>query len=208
LTYREGDVAKDMLIYVQTTPDVPRLTDELATMSRELNGDMGLEVWFDDPTAWPFNWYLHDFPNRHYFGNQLPAGQEMTAPVVLVADQNVTPDLERALKGYTYQEYPMRWWFPENETYRRFAYAPDLNNTGLQNLQDQRQGPYSLTDTGLSALRSIGSLRHPQEAATLFRLLAYRETTYGLGTFNFRVYIRNDLLPLFNTIRYAEHAGW
>ena len=30
---------------------------------------------------------------------------------------------------------------------------------------------------------------------------------YGLGSFNFRVYIRNDLLPLFNTIRYGETVG-
>jgi predicted membrane-bound mannosyltransferase len=208
LTYRQGDVAKDMLIYVQTTPDVPRLTDQLAAMSEDLNGNMGLEVWFDDLTAWPFNWYLRDFTSRHFYGNQLPAGQTMTAPVVLVADDNVTDALKDVLKeNYTYQEYPMRWWFPENETYRRFAYAPDLNNSGLQNLQDQRQGPYSLTDTGRSALRSIGSLRNPQEAASLFRLLAFRETTYGLGTFNFRVYIRNDLLPLFNSIRYSEDTG-
>jgi uncharacterized protein (TIGR03663 family) len=208
LTYRQGDVAKDMLIYVQTTPDVPRLTDQLATMSEDLDGNMGLEVWFDDLTSWPFNWYLRDFTNKRFFGNQLPVGQKMTAPVVLVADDNVTDSLKDALKeNYTYQEYPMRWWFPENETYRRFAYAPDLNNSGLQNLQDQQQGPYGLTATGLSALRSIWALRDPQEQASLFRLLAFRETTYGLGTFNFRVYIRNDLLPLFNSIRYGSDVG-
>ncbi len=207
LTYRQGDVAQDMLIYVQTPPDVPRLTDQLTMLSEEQTGGMGLEVWYDDLTSWPFNWYLRDFTNRRYFGNQLPSGQTITAPVVLVADDNVTDSLKDALKGYTYQEYPMRWWFPENETYRRFAYAPDLNDRGMQNFQDQRQGPYSLTDTGLSALRSIWALRDPQEQASLFRLLAFRETTYGLGTFNFRVYIRNDLLPLFNTIRYSEDVG-
>jgi len=207
LTYRQGDVAQDMLIYVQTPSDVPRLTDQLTTLSEDVDGNMGLEVWFDDLTSWPFNWYLRDFTNKRFFGNQLPVGQEMTAPVVLVADDNVNDSLKDALQDYTYQEYPLRWWFPENETYRRFAYAPDLNNSGLQNLQDQRQGPYSLTDTSLSALRSIWALRNPQEAATLFRLLAFRETTYGLGTFNFRVYIRNDLLPLFNSIRYSTDVG-
>lgn len=207
LTYRQGDVAKDMLIYVQTPPDVPRLTTQLGALSEALDGNMGLEVWFDDQTRWPLYWYLRDFTNQHFFGNQLPAGQEMTAPVVLVANQNVNDTLNNALKDYTYQEYPLRWWFPENDTYRRFAYAPDLNDPGLQNLQDQRPGPYSLTDTGLSALRSIWSLRDPQEQAHLFRLLAFRETPSGLGTFNFRVYIRNDLLPLFNSIRYASDVG-
>ena len=34
---------------------------------------MGLTVWYDDVTQWPFNWYLKDFPNRRYIGRELPS---------------------------------------------------------------------------------------------------------------------------------------
>lgn len=207
MTYRQGDVPKDMLMYVQTSPDVPLVTGDLTQMSQELTGAMGLEVWYDDLTSWPFNWYLRDFNNRRDFGSVLPTNQPMTAPVVLVADQYVTPALTDALQNYTFQDYPMRWWFPENETYRRFAYAPDLNVTSEQNFQDQRQGPFSLTETALSALRSVWAMRHPQEQAKIFRLVAFRETPSQLYSFNFRVYVRNDLLPTFNNVRYSTNDG-
>ena len=105
MTYLQGDVPVDMLIYVQTSPDVPRVTDQLTQLSQEVTGGMGLEVWYDDVTQWPFNWYLHDFTNRRYFGSQLPTEQPMTAPVVIIADDYVTPAVESALANYTYQEY-------------------------------------------------------------------------------------------------------
>lgn len=38
--------------------------------------------------------------------------------MVLVSQEYLTPTMEQQLKDYTYQQYPMRWWFPEEETYR------------------------------------------------------------------------------------------
>ncbi|MDI3339877.1 MAG: TIGR03663 family protein [Sphaerobacter sp.] len=200
MTYRSGDIPTDMLIYVQTSPYVPRVTQELEQLSQELTGGMGLEVWYDSGTQWPFNWYLRNFPNRHYFGTRLT--EPPTAPVVLVSQDNYSPELERQLKDYTYQQYPMRWWFPEEETYRRFAYAPELKDEARQNYQDARRPPFSLLDVAGSVWRSLWSLREPQQQADVLRLVAFRELPTTIGSYTFRVYVRNDLVPYLNAMRY------
>ncbi len=201
MTYQEGDIPRDMLIYVQTSPDVPLVTNQLTQLSQQADGGMGLNVWYDDVTQWPFNWYLKDFPNRHYFGRNLPTTLE--AQVVIISDDVLTPAMQKQLDAnYTYSEYPMRWWYPEENTYRRFAYAPDITDPSRQNYQDSQKPPFTLLDVARSVWSSIWSMRHPSEQGKIFRMVAYREVPSGFGSVRFRVYVRNDLLPYFNQIRY------
>ncbi|MBX6341174.1 MAG: TIGR03663 family protein, partial [Thermomicrobiaceae bacterium] len=174
MTYREGDVPKDMLIYVQSSPDVVRLARQLETLSHDLTGGMGLEVWYDSDTQWPFNWYLRDFPNRRLFGSTLPGTPD--APIILLSVDHATADVEQQLsKDYTYQEYPMRWWFPEEDTYRRFAIAPELKTEWRQNYQTQQKPPYTLWDVARSVGSSLWAMRVPQEQGKIFRIVAYRD---------------------------------
>ena len=202
LSYQEGDVPRDMLVYVQSSPDVPRVVEEIGKLSRELTGGRDMTIWYDAGTSWPFQWYLRDYPNRRYFGTTLTEPPD--APIVLISNEELynNPANEAMLSGYTYQEYAMRWWFPEDETYRRFAYAPDLKKVERQNYQDNRPGPYSLADVAGSVWDSLWGLRTPQEQAKMFRLVAYRELWAPIGSYNFRVYVRNDLLSTYNALRY------
>ncbi len=201
LTYREGDIPKDMLIYVQTAPNVPRVTANLTQLSQQVDGNMGLSVWYDDVTQWPFNWYLRDFTNKRYIGRDFPP--TIDASVIIVADETLTPEMEQQLsQNYTFQEYPMRWWFPEENTYRRFAYAPDIKDPGRQNYQDSNKAPFTILDVARSVWSSVWSVHKPGEQGKIFRMLAYREVPSGLGAVRYRVYVRNDLLPLFDQIRY------
>ncbi len=211
LTYREGDVPRDMLIYVQTSPQVVQLTRDLEALSHELTGGMGLEVWYDSGTQWPMNWYLREFTNRRYFGTTLRELPDPPPPVILYSLEylgNMPPDVARALEGrYTFVEYPMRWWFPEDETYRRFAIAPELKNEARQNYQTDQPPPYSAADVLRSVWSSIASLQRPEQQAKLFRLVAFRELPATIGSYRFRVYIRNDLVPYINDLRYGGSAA-
>ena len=38
----------------------------------------------------------------------------------------------------------------------------------------------------------------------LFRLIFYREMPAGINPYRYNLYIRDDLLPLYNEIRYGE----
>ncbi len=219
MTQQEADVPKDMLIYVQSSPDVARVVEEIGQLSTQLTGGKDLGIAYDSGTSWPMQWYLRDYTKRRFFGSSLVNTPE--EPLVLISDDNMTRENLDLLSGYTYVQYPMRWWFPEDETYRRFAIAPELNKTERQNYQPNEPcyssadpaNPtatgdtvvpctYGIVDVAESVWNSVWGLHEPQQQAKMFRMLMFRELPSTLGSFNFRLYVRNDLLPLWNELRY------
>lgn len=200
-TYVEGDVPRDMLMYSQVSPDVPRVMEELGAYSRETTGGLDISVAYDSGVSWPFQWYLRNYPNRSFYGSELSSPPD--ADVVLISQDSMTPENLAMLTGYTYQEYTMRWFYPEEETYRRFAIAPELNEAYRQNYQTDEEGPYSVIDVAESILSSFWSLRDIEQQAYVFRLAAFRELPVEIyGNFEFRVYVRNDLIDTYNQVRY------
>ena len=204
LTYREGDVPKDMLIYVQTSPDVPLVTKDLTQLSIEQTGDMSLGIWFDDITSWPFNWYIRDFTQRRFIGNQLP--DTVDAPIILVGSDNVSVADDREARRITTRCRSIRC---AGGSLRRTPTGvspmlPTSMTRSRQNYQDKSQPPYSIVDTAMSVVHTLGSMRSPREQTKMFRLLAYRELPAQVHSTNFRVYIRNDLLPEYDAIRYRN----
>ena len=198
--YLEGDVPKDMLIYTQTSPDITRMVDELSQLSFELTGGKGLEIWYDDNrgVSWPMQWYLRDFPNRRLFGGSLTGPPDDT-PVLIVGHDN-RGGVEPFMVGYTAQEYVLRWWFPEHPIYRNFAIAPELDpGDSAWKSNDQ---PHDLPAVLASVRDSVATLLEPEGQQRLYRLLMYRDLPARIDSYKYTLYIRNDLLPLFNTIRY------
>jgi hypothetical protein len=197
LSYQEADVPKDMLVYTQTSPDVARLMNELDQLSEETTGGKGLVIWYDSGVSWPMQWYLRDYPNKQFKGTSISTVSD-DVPIVIVSDQ-YDGGFDNALTGYTAQEYVLRWWFPEEE-YRDFAIAPELDpNWSAWKSEGNPHGPVAI-------LKSIGhTLGHqltPEGQLRLYRLMMYRDLDWRLGQYNFKVYIRNDLLPFYNGIRY------
>jgi len=92
-TYIHGDIAHDMLVYTQTTPDVTMVMEEIEHLSERLAGGKEMSVAFDEFTSWPFWWYLRDYPNKVFFGKE-PVGP-LDAPAVLVGLDN-----ESAVRPY------------------------------------------------------------------------------------------------------------
>ncbi|MAG34710.1 MAG: hypothetical protein CL878_00450 [Dehalococcoidia bacterium] len=118
MNFERGDVPKDILIYTQTSPDVPRIMRDIEDLSLKTTGDSSaMGVVSTAGTWWPFSWYLRDFKNAE-FPAKLTAAP--TKPVVLVAldeDQQNRP----FLVGYSPIRYRMRWWFPED--YRSLTFS-------------------------------------------------------------------------------------
>jgi hypothetical protein len=120
------------------------------------------------------------------------------APILLVAsdrDSQVAP----YMSGYTAQEYVLRWWFPE-ELYRDFAIAPEL--PPHRSAWKDADSPHGLFSIIGSAFDSISGTMTMDGQARLYRMLVYRDIEQPLGSYRFKVYVRNDLLPLLNSIRY------
>jgi hypothetical protein len=200
LVYQEGDVPRDMLVYTQTAPDMHRMVGELTALSAMTTGGRDLEIWYDDNNgvSWPMQWYLRDFPNRHLYGSTL-AGPPDGVPIVLVGADN-RGSVEPYLEGYTAQEYVLRWWFPEDPTYRSFAIAPELNpGRSAWRSRDQPHGPL---DIAASVAESLSHLLTKEGQQRLYRLVMYRDLPVRIDSYDYTLYIRNDLVPLYNQIRY------
>jgi hypothetical protein len=197
MVYQEPDVPRDMLVYTQTSPDITRLMSEIEQLSQETTGGKGLTIWYDSGVSWPMQWYLRDYPNKEFKGTSTSSVPD-DVPIVIVSTE-FERGFREALSGYTAQEYVLRWWFPE-ETYRDFAIAPELPpGRSAWKSSDDPHGP-------LDVLASIGDTLDnqltPEGQLRLYRLLMYRDLDWANGQYNFKVYIRNDLLPFFNGIRY------
>jgi uncharacterized protein (TIGR03663 family) len=203
LAFQTGDVPKDMLVYVQTSPDVTRFMDELDEFSALRTGGKDIPLYYDDSTSWPFQWYLRDYTRKTFFSCS-PSSCTLNGPpedgtaIVLVGNDNLAnhPELLSNLSDYVAQPYEMRWHFPE-EVYRAFAVAPELGQVGAQ--------PGYTNDLGGvvgSVFSSLTASLTPQGQAHLFRILAYRDLNAPLGSYGFTVFVHKDLLPQFNEIRY------
>lgn len=204
LSFDNPDVPVEMMVYTQTSPDVKVLTTELNQLTAELDGDGDALILFQtggtqDAVGWPMNWYLRDLDNAQAFGSSIvPEGRD-AAVILLGSEASNLSENRTTLANYTAIEYPLRWWFPE-ELYRDFAIAPELQpGRSAWTSEEEPNGPIDVIASAIDSSTMIFTAEGQQE---LFRLLVYRDLEDNLGQTSFKLYVRNDLVPLFNEIRY------
>ena len=117
-SYRNGDVPLEMLVYTQSSPDIPRIAEEIAaiTAGTGVAEKVTIVVDGDDGFAWPWVWYLRDADGVGYPGlSAAPPDPAESRGVVLVNARNESTAEERFAGRYTQVErYRHRWWFPES----------------------------------------------------------------------------------------------
>jgi hypothetical protein len=106
------------------------------------------------------------------------------------------------IDGYTAQTYVLRWHEPEYSIYRKFAIAPELEPR--QSIWGVEENPHGLLDVVGSVFNSFWTLTEHEGQKRAFRLVMFRELPAGLNPYQFRVYIRNDVLPYYNEVRYGK----
>lgn len=164
VSYYHGDIPVEMLVYTQTSPDVGLVMKQVDDLSYRTGlGKDKFPVVYDSGVSWPFEWYLRDYTARQFIGTGSPPPN---APIVLVGMENNHDTQVKAVLGSKYisQRYRLRWWFPEDTTYR--GLTPGIILSGLTNAQDRTK---------------------------LWRYLIYRETPTELGSTDFVVFVRRDL---------------
>ena len=109
LTFAHGDTPRDLLVYVQTSPDVPYVTAQIEQMSRRLTGATDIVGLIDNEDSWPFAWYLRDYAKVGYIANIGDPGE--AAFVIVTASE--FENAREHLGNYAPFRYKLRWWFPE-----------------------------------------------------------------------------------------------
>ncbi|MCP4428274.1 MAG: hypothetical protein GY803_27615, partial [Chloroflexi bacterium] len=183
-TFPNADYTNEFMVYAHGAPATKNaVLDQLETLSMRMHGDKSIKVAFDNDVSWPFTWYLRDYPNRAYFGEN-PSHSVTESPIVLVGSLNwgkVEPYL-----GANYQEwtYTFLWW--PMEDYRKFSWNAIFGDPN----QAERRG-----------------LGNPNVRQALWDIFFYRDYAkygevfggaYTAGEWPLRhemkMYIRNDVL--------------
>jgi uncharacterized protein (TIGR03663 family) len=164
VSYYHGDIPVEMLVYTQTSPDVGLVMKQIDDIAyRTGQGQSKLQVVYDSGVSWPFEWYLRNYTARTFIGNGNPP---LNAPVILTGVDNGRDQQMQQLLGskYVAQRYRLRWWFPEDTTYR-----------------------------GLTPVGIVQDLLNAQDRTKLWQFLMYRQTPSELGSTDFMLFVRRDL---------------
>ncbi len=186
-SYKNGDIPVEMLVYVQSSPDVPYIVGEVERISNQLGMRKEMPLLLDggyteivsgvsvphEAVSWPFEWYFRDYKAKQYFSKNLPPDFSTGRyPIVIVMGTNLDP-IREDLAGYTGNRYKLNWWYPED-------YKQLQGDGGWWNL---RWGTI------------FGTLIDPEARAKLVKYILYRELMNPpLGARELWVYTRNDLV--------------
>jgi predicted membrane-bound mannosyltransferase len=199
LAFAQGDVARDTLIYNTTTPDVQRMMADLQYLSYEINGDMSLPIQFGDDVNWPLYWYMRDFTGSYY---QAEVDANPDVPIIILPSPNRQEIDRLTAAGYTQQNYVLRWHEPEDSVYRQFAIAPELPPN--RSAWGSETNPHDLPAVLGSIRDSIMTQTTIEGQQRLWRLIFYREMPTRTIDFGYAIFIRNDILPVYDQIHYDE----
>ncbi len=130
VSFITGDVPEDMLIYTQSSPDIPRIATDIDRLAAATGKgfDMPIAVDSKDSESWPWAWYLRDYKTVNYsdFSQNVPDPSQFDVILVNQADIAVFQDSLAASAVATRfappEKYPHRWWF--DETYKGAMATP------------------------------------------------------------------------------------
>lgn len=190
LAYADGANPTEMLVYTQTSQDVPNASAVIHRIPTQVSPQGGqVHVWIDGADTWPWVWYLHDDTTNHGFqGSDSGSGLTLASQGVIGAAQQRYPAIVvgsedhsylvnnnklTAFVNYTPYEFKLRWWFPE-DGYKAWE------TTGLSGFLSD-----ALRPSTLAHLWSWWANRTPFDQQAF--------ATWA-NTYRFFVYVRNDMV--------------
>ncbi len=183
-----ADYTNEFLVYAHGAPATKsQVLNQLEELSMRLHGDKTIQVAFDNDSSWPFTWYLRDYPNRLYFGDN-PGRNVADYPVIISGSQNWNKVEPLLGDDYETRTYTFLWW--PMEEYRKISWTAIFGDPDVP--AEERRGIFN-----------------PNVRQALWNIFFYRDyEKYGDvfgGNYNpgqwplrhdLRMYIRKDILPV------------
>ncbi|MCA9927301.1 MAG: hypothetical protein KC419_02440, partial [Anaerolineales bacterium] len=136
-SFPNADYATEFMVYAHGAPAAKDVVlKQVEELSMRLNGDKTMQVAFGGSgVAWPFTWYLRDYPNRNYFAEN-PTGNLTEYPIVIVGRSQMD-NVDRLLRNtHEYTTHTYLWW--PMEEYRNISWNAIWGDP--QQPADQRRG--------------------------------------------------------------------
>jgi predicted membrane-bound mannosyltransferase/DNA-binding beta-propeller fold protein YncE len=86
-TYVTYDSGREYLVYAHGYTGVKDVLGQVEQLSNRLTGGMDIVVAYDDEVSWPMSWYMIDYRNARFYGNQ-PGRDLRDAPAIIVGTKN------------------------------------------------------------------------------------------------------------------------
>src|SRR5579859_2358778 len=119
------DFANEFLVYAHGAQGVKTVINQIQDISMRTQDGFGLKVAYDSDVAWPLTWYLRDYTNQSYYGDQ-PTREALDAPVVIAGPSHWSK-VESLLgdRYYKFEYIRMVWPMQEyfNLTWQRVTFA-------------------------------------------------------------------------------------
>ena len=110
--FKNDDTPVEMLVYTQTSPDIPQLVARIDALAREsgLGANLPIVVDNTDGYSWPWAWYLRDYHSVSY----VKVSDDYKPPdgAVLLVHAGNAGRVDAA--AYSQTAYRHRWWFCES----------------------------------------------------------------------------------------------
>jgi len=186
--FPNADYTTEFMVYAHGAPATKSVVmEQVETLSMRLHGDNSIRVAYDNDVSWPFTWYLRNYPNRVYFGEN-PTHNLRESPVVIVGRRNWELTDPYLGNEFSSREYTFLWW--PMEEYRRISWNAILGDPNVP--ADQRRG---LGNSGVrQALWDIFFYRDYARYGQVFGG-TYTASQWPLRH-DLRLYIRKDMLNL------------
>ncbi|HMA35773.1 MAG TPA: flippase activity-associated protein Agl23 [Chloroflexia bacterium] len=182
-SFRNGATPIEMLVYTQSAPDVPEVAQRIERLGRDqtaftnrntgdVQGGHGLDIALDSTVEWPFDWYWRDQQKITRFTppTQVTVAQNAAVIIASIDAKNNSAFQQQVQGKYREEHYKLRWWFPEDD-YKN----PNFPGTFVADL---------FNPASWSVNSRVG------------KYLLYRDPGAPLGSTDFYLYVRNDLVSL------------
>ena len=119
-SYVNSDVPNELLIYTQTSPDVPLLAREIRNAGNLTGEDLALPVTVDstDGFTWPWAWYFRNYDNADYpqynTTGTLDGPPDTSVILVNAKNRSVVEDTITDGPFTEGRRFALRQWFPED----------------------------------------------------------------------------------------------
>jgi predicted membrane-bound mannosyltransferase/DNA-binding beta-propeller fold protein YncE len=108
-TYINYDNPTEYLVYAHSARGVKEALSQIEEISRRISDGLSIQVAYDNETTYPYWWYLRNYTNQDYYGEN-PTRKQRNAPVILVGDNNFGK-IEPVVGNAYYQfDYNRIWW--------------------------------------------------------------------------------------------------
>ena len=126
-SYVNYDYPTEYLVYAHGARGNTYVFEQIEEISERITGGKYLQIAYDNHAAYPFWWYLRDYPNQLQYGESAPEDLR-NYDIILVGEENYSKIEPIVGKGYIMFEYQRMVWPNQDYIYQIDDYINYLKN--------------------------------------------------------------------------------